>query len=246
MRGIVQNLFSQCRTLRHQRRGMLLLGLRLFAKHSLAGARRIHQHFIEYARQCCGNAVGAFIQQNRVGKTHALQIAFQRTGTGRGVFIRHQQSLSLQRRSQLCAFAARRGAQVQHILTGLDIQQRRRCGCARLLYIVHTGVIIRMQSGAEFGIIQLPGFPAKTAGMSCNSGFVPQLPARLVANAHPVERQTAMHTACRAVPLVIFTPQQGAFSGFKIKTRHPRLSFFGITVRHFFLFFPCLHLHNFR
>ena len=146
---------------------MLLTGHRLLAEHSLAGTGRVHQNAVKKLRQGIRNAGGRLIEHHRIGHAHAFQIAFQDIRTSCNVFVDHQHTPALQRRRQLAAFAAGRGAHVQHTHPGLHAQQRCRRGRRRLLRVEHARMVVRMPPGPEFQIIRLMHHECRLAKGRC-------------------------------------------------------------------------------
>ena len=163
----VQNFCTQLSTLLHQRFTVLLTGHRLLAEHSLAGTGRVHQHPVKKFRQRIRNAGGRLIEHHCIGHAHAFQIAFQDIRTSCNVFVAHQHTPALQRRRQLAAFAAGRGAHVQHTHPGLHAQQRCRRGRRRLLRVEHARMVVRMPPGPEFQIIRLMHHECRLAKGRC-------------------------------------------------------------------------------
>ena len=145
----VQNFCTQLSTLLHQRFTVLLTSHRLLAEHALAGTGCVHQHPVKKFRQRIRNAGRCFVQHHCIGHAHAFQIAFQDIRTSCNVFVAHQHTAALQCRRQLAAFAAGRGAHVQHTHPGLHAQQRCRRGRRRLLRVKHARMVVRMPPGPE-------------------------------------------------------------------------------------------------
>jgi hypothetical protein len=144
-----EDLRAEGRALPHQRRAVLADGLRLLAEHALARAGRIHEHPVEKGRQRGRDAPGAFVEHDRVGGAHALEVLLQDFGAVGHELVGHQQAAAAQRGRQLAAFAAGRRAQIQHAHAGAHIQQRRGRGGRRLLRIEHPRRVVRVAPRAE-------------------------------------------------------------------------------------------------
>ena len=110
---------------------------------------------------------------------------------------------------KLCAFAARRGAHVQHALAGLHAQKGRRRGGACLLHIIGARMVQRASARAHSPVQKVKA--VCTEGRAAHRRAQKLQKARLAAP-QGVARQRAAHFALRAVHLVIARAQQRALT----------------------------------
>ena len=107
----------------------------IFPEHALAGARCIHEDFIEEAREDVCKACRCLIGDKHVFTSEQLQIAQQCFGAGVADVIGDEKAGSFQARIQLGCLAARCGAEIEHTLTRFDREAGRRGHGAWLLQI---------------------------------------------------------------------------------------------------------------
>ena len=130
-RRVVQNRRLPRGAARGRVRVPLGRGFRVAAEHALAGAGRVHQNAVEKrgqdARQCFRRRGG----HERVGNAQPLEVSEQDARAGKLDLVGKQEAPAVQPRRDLPAFAAGRGAQVEHALAGLRVERRhgRHRGC---------------------------------------------------------------------------------------------------------------------
>ena len=120
----------------------------ILPEHSLSGTGGIHQHFVKISRKPFAKPGGHFIGNDCVRDPEDLHI-FQKCPAARCTdVICHQQALPRKLRAERGRFSSRSGAEVQHSVSRLHIQDLRRRHGTGLLQVIKTCIVKRMAAGA--------------------------------------------------------------------------------------------------
>ena len=124
-------------------------GLRLFPEHPLAGARRIDEHGVGPSGKRPAQPPGVSGRHDGVAHAAPLEVLLQDAGARGHVFVAPQHAFSAHGGGQLCRFAARRGAEIEHPFARPRRQHGGRNGGRRLLHIICPGVVQRIAARLE-------------------------------------------------------------------------------------------------
>ena len=122
-------------------------GFGVAAEHAFAAAGGVHQHGIKQDAPARGQRLRLGAHNKRVGYAHPLDVAAQDFCTGRHRFVGYQQPFARQRRGNLRALAAGRGAQVQNAFAGPGRKHAHRSHGAGFLQIICARFMQRIGSG---------------------------------------------------------------------------------------------------
>ena len=135
---------------------------RVFAEHSLTGARRIHQYFIKKAAECFQQLFRRFPGDHAVRTAPHRQVFQKSFCPACTRIICHQKSFAAKLRRQMRRFSSRRRAQIQDTVTRIYRKYTCRKHRAWLLNVIKSRIIIRMlchtRHFLSFFLILLPHF----------------------------------------------------------------------------------------
>jgi hypothetical protein len=118
--------------------------VRVFAEHAFPRAGGVDEDAVEIAGEPRGESVGRFVQHEGVFHPEPFQVDHQGLDARRMDFIRHQETPVAHALGQVRRLAAGGGAQVEHALPRLRVEEGRRGHGAGLLQVIEPGGVVGM------------------------------------------------------------------------------------------------------
>ena len=189
VRRVVQNRRLPRGAARGRVRVPLGRGFRVAAEHALAGAGRVHQHAVEKRGQRARQRFRRSGGYKGVRDAQPLEVSEQDARAGKLDLVGKQEAPAVQPRRDLPAFAAGRGAQVEHALAGPRVERRhgRHRGCvlqikrARGMGDSRARLRVRRQIAPQ----RLPRNPRRTVRQEGRGGLLRAVSLRIQAQRPP-------------------------------------------------------------
>ena len=191
-RRVVQNRRLPRGAARGRVRVPLGRGLRVAAEHALAGAGRVHQHAVKKRGQRARQRFRRRGGHERVCHAQPLEVSEQDARAGKLDLVGKQEAPAVQPRRDLPAFAAGRGAQVEHALAGPRVERRHGCHRGRVLQIKRARGVgdsrARLRVRRQIAPKHLPRNPRRAVRQEGRCGLLRALSPRIQAQ-RPARRK---------------------------------------------------------